>query len=112
MTVSTGIRQEDSLSPCLFTMIMDKIMEGLKETNIGYKMGYGALEILCDADDAVLMAENEDDLHRQLYRFNITKQTFNVLIFHEKTQSMKNANRPIRCKPVVNKRIIEQLFKM
>jgi hypothetical protein len=41
-------------------------------------MGNRKLKILCSVDDAVLQADNEDDLQRLLYRFKTTSEEYNV----------------------------------
>lgn len=59
-------------------MFIDEIIESVKNTNISYKMENRSLGTLCYADDAVLMANNEDDLQRLLHRFNITAHKLNM----------------------------------
>ena len=65
---NSGIRQGDSLSPLLFNIIMDEIIKQVRKHK-GYKMGDREIKILCYADDAVLIAEDEDDLQRLLFQF-------------------------------------------
>lgn len=85
--VAIGIRQGDSLSPCQFNIIMDQIIRGVNEVKAGYKMGNRSLRILCYADDAVLVAENEDDLQRLLNKFKTAAERFNMLISRKKNPS-------------------------
>ncbi|GJQ68050.1 hypothetical protein Trydic_g16763 [Trypoxylus dichotomus] len=56
------------MSPVLFNLITDKVINSVKEVVAGYRMGQKSIKILCYGDDAVLMANNEDDL-QLLYRF-------------------------------------------
>jgi hypothetical protein len=56
-----GIRQCDSLSPLLFNIIMDEVIKSMPN-NKGFKMGDSEIKIICYADDAVLLSDNEDDL--------------------------------------------------
>lgn len=61
--VATGIRQGDSLSPTLFNVVMNEIIEEVRTTDVGYKMGNKQIKVLCAyADDAKLLAESENDL--------------------------------------------------
>lgn len=41
-------------------------------------VGNKEVKILCYADDAVLVTDNEDDLQRLLYQFNIIVKKFNI----------------------------------
>ncbi|XP_045466574.1 uncharacterized protein LOC123675272 [Harmonia axyridis] len=63
------------------------------------------------ADDAILMAENEDDLQRLLYRFQTTADKFNMIISLKKTESMVISREPIRCKLAVNDKPIKQTLQ-
>lgn len=74
-------------------------------------MGNRNINILCYADDAVLVAENEDDLQRLLYRFNCVAKSFNMVISASKTKSMTTSKIPTRCKLVVDDKIIQQVMK-
>ncbi|XP_055385812.1 uncharacterized protein LOC129614885 [Condylostylus longicornis] len=65
--------------------------------------------IICYADDAVLLAENENDLQRMLFTFNTVAGQYNMKISTEKTKSMTISKEPIRCKLVVNNKTIEQV---
>ena len=56
--ISIGI----SLSPMLFNLVMDRIINQVKGVGRGYRMGQTEFKILCYADDAVLIAESEDNL--------------------------------------------------
>ena len=62
--------------------------------------------------DAVLVAESEDDLQRLLYQFNKTATKFNMVISAAKTKSMTTSKTPIRCKLVVDDKIIHQEGKV
>ncbi|XP_043496141.1 uncharacterized protein LOC122520182 [Polistes fuscatus] len=49
------------------------------------------------ADDAVLIAENEDDLQRLLHEFNTIAQSLGMLISTSKTKCMTTSKIPLRC---------------
>lgn len=51
---------------------MDQIIENFKKVNVGYMMRNRTIKVLCYADDAILIAENEDDLQRLLYKTKVT----------------------------------------
>ncbi|KAL6421250.1 hypothetical protein ACFW04_013665 [Cataglyphis niger] len=76
--------------------------KGANQVGAEYTMGDRFLRILCYADDAVIIAENEDDLQRLLNKFKTTAERFNMLIFRKKTQVMiprersKNAGKQSR----------------
>lgn len=105
---NTGIRQGDSLSPALFNIIMDKLIESMDNFR-GYKIGNSQIRAVCFADDAVLLANTEDDLQRLLYNFTNIAKTYNMEVSTAKTKSMVIAKEPIRCKLVVEEEIIEQV---
>lgn len=108
--VGQGIRQGDSLSPLLFNIVMDEIIRKVRNGE-GYKMGNQQIKILCYADDAVLVAESEDALQRQLHQFNITAKKFNMTISSQKTKCMTTSREPLRCKLAIDDEIIQQEMK-
>jgi hypothetical protein len=59
--IKNGVRQGDSLSPMLFNLIMDQIIANLPK-ELGYKMGNASIHTICYADDAVLIADSEENL--------------------------------------------------
>ncbi|XP_057652376.1 uncharacterized protein LOC130891569 [Diorhabda carinulata] len=69
------------------------------------------ITILCYADDAVLVAKNEDDLQRLLNLFNWTAKSFNMIISASKTKCMTTSKTPIRRELVVDDQIIHQVMK-
>lgn len=107
---SSGIRQGDSLSPALFNLIMKEITESLQDMK-GYRMNNRQIKAVCYADDAILVADSEDNLQRLLYRFHLTAKIFNMTISTEKTKSMVIAKEPIRCKLEIERAMIEQVME-
>ena len=78
----------------------------------GYRLGRSVFNIICYADDLTLVAENENDLWRLVYNFNNVCQKYNLKIAEEKTKSIKISHDPLRCKIVINDRIIEQVIQV
>ncbi|XP_055378925.1 uncharacterized protein LOC129610383 [Condylostylus longicornis] len=74
-------------------------------------MGNRRINILCYADDATVIAENEDDAQRLLFNFAKAAEQYNMKISIEKTKSMVIAKNPIRCKLVINNKSVEQVMK-
>ena len=93
----SGVRQGDSLSPALFSLIMDELISHVKEMK-GYNLGEKDINIVCYADDAVLITESEDDLQRLLHQFGKIADKFNMQVSVEKTKSLVVSKEPIRCK--------------
>lgn len=104
-----GIRQGDSLSPFLFNLLMDQIIDEVTAMGIGFRMSGRRISMVCYADDAAILAETEDDLQRQLYKFHQISRKLNMSISAEKTKCMTISKDPIRCKPAVEDKIIEQV---
>lgn len=83
--IIAGIRQDDSLSPTLFNIVMNQIIQDVSASDEGYGMRGRQLKVLCYADNAILTAENKNDL--LLYRFKTSAGNLNMVI------SMKKRNR-------------------
>ena len=92
----------------LFNIIMDKIIDQIPK-ELGYKMGETPIPIVCYADDAVLMAENEEDLQALLDAFNTNSVRLNMKISTTKTKSMVISKTPLTCNLRTNNTPIEQL---
>lgn len=88
---------------------MDEIIEEVSGMRLGYRTHKKPISMICYADDATLLAETEDDLQRQLQRFNQASTQFNMKISISKTKCMTFAREPKRCKPVINNEIVEQV---
>ena len=73
-------------------------------------MGNQLINIDCYADDAVLLADNEDNLQRLLYTFQQSAKEYNMEISTTKTKSLVISKEPIRCKLVVENHPIEQVM--
>jgi hypothetical protein len=104
-----GVRQGDSLSPFLFNIVMDRIIEEVSSLNLGYKLGEQTITTICYADDAVILAECEDDLQVLLHKFHTISLTYNMQISITKTKCMTFSKEPVRCKLALDNKTIEQV---
>ncbi|KAI4481006.1 hypothetical protein M0802_014054 [Mischocyttarus mexicanus] len=105
---SGEVSQDDSLSTLLFNLIMNEIICETKKQQ-GYGIGNHKITIICYVDDAILIAENEDNLQRQLYTFHLTTTKFNLKISVEKTKSMVISKYPRQCKLEIEDKCREQI---
>ena len=105
----TGLGQGDSLSPALFNTVMDKIIELVKR-DPGYQLGSLNIQIVCYADDAVLIADSEDKLQELINKFCITAKTYNMAVSTSKTKTLTIAKEPVQCKLVIDDTLLEQVY--
>ncbi|XP_055389680.1 uncharacterized protein LOC129618740 [Condylostylus longicornis] len=89
---------------------MDKIIRAIKSMHIGYRLENHAISIICYADDAVLIAESENDIQRLLFKFQQTAEQLNMLISAEKTKALVISKDPIRCKLMTYNKTIKQVM--
>lgn len=89
---------------------MNRIITDTKNASRGFRTHNGETTILCYADDAVLISENEDELQRLLHQFYLTATRYNMMISMPKTKFLVIAKEPIRCKLAVKDEIIEQVM--
>lgn len=83
-----GIRQGDSLSSVLSNVVIDEIILQVREVDAGFGMGEKTGKILCYANNAILMAQSEDELQRLLYRFTRASNELSMEISALKTKSI------------------------
>ena len=72
-------------------------------------MGDENINMVCHANDAALVAENEDDLQRLLYKFSLSCDKFNLKVSPKKTKSLTISKEPLWCKLQLYN-IIEQVM--
>ena len=60
--INTGLRQGGILSPFLFKVYIDDILNTINKLNVGCKLGVTNLNIMAYADDMVLLANNLSSL--------------------------------------------------
>lgn len=110
--VNSGLRQGCSLSPTLFNIYIDNILrEWQIDDNSGFKIGpQYYLGTLLFADDQIIFGKTENELQISVNRLNETSKKYNMRISSSKTKVMAFKGKyPVRCKIVVNDKIIEQV---
>ena len=77
--IGKGVHQGCILSPCLFTLYAEHIMQNarLHESEAGIKIARKNINNLRHSDDTTLMAENEEELNKLFFLF-----VFNILLKH------------------------------
>ena len=86
---------------------MNEIIKDLRDLQ-GYPLRDENVNIVCYADDATLIADNEDDL-RLLTTFSQSCTKFDLKISSKKTKSLIISKEPLHCKLQVYNTPIEQV---
>ena len=60
--ISSGVKQDDTLSPTLFSMFINDLAVDMKNLNCGVDAGGLNVSILLYADEIILIAPNENCL--------------------------------------------------
>lgn len=110
--INGGVRQGCPASCVLFNIYIDEIMRKWYETNPkGVKLDQERhLEAVLFADDLAILAEDEDNLQRALYKLNAIAKEYNMKVSTGKTKVMAfYGKEPIRSKIVIDGKPIEQV---
>ena len=62
----TGLKQDDTLSPVLFNLALQKVIQSIKMVPSGIKIGKEQLNILAFADGIALIGKNEIEIRNLL----------------------------------------------
>jgi len=108
--IKNGVRQGDSLSPMLFNLIMEKIIANLPK-ELGYRMGKVPINVICYADDAVLITDSEENLQTLLLRFDQMAERLSMEISLNKTKSLTISRNYTKCEVELRGTSIEQVPK-
>jgi hypothetical protein len=82
----TALKQGDPLSPLLFNMALQKVIQSRKIVPSGMNIGKGQLNILAYADDIALIGKNE--IRKLFVEMDNTARKFGLQINQEKTKYM------------------------
>lgn len=110
--INMGLRQGCGLSPILFDLYINRILEDWKKTNPkGISLGDNRyIDSVLFADDQVLIAASEHQLQGNVTELNKILKQYNMEISHKKTKSMAVEGKHMRrCKIVIDNHIIEQV---
>jgi hypothetical protein len=95
----SGVRQGDTLSPTLFVLFINNLVDEIKSLNIGIDIGNTKICILLYADDIVLITETEEELQTLLncinnwcYKWRITINGNKSKIMHFRKQNTNRSN--------------------
>ncbi|KAL1492066.1 hypothetical protein ABEB36_012563 [Hypothenemus hampei] len=87
---------------------MDEVIKSIRNLK-GYGMGSRDVRILSYVDDAVLTAENKDNLQRLLFKFNTTTKTLKMKISAAKTKCIITLKKALGCKLVINNKMRQDM---
>ena len=82
------IKQGDTLSPILFNLVLQKVIQSIKMVPSGIKIGKEQLNILAYADDIVLIGKNEREIRKRFVEIENIARNFGLQINQEKTKYM------------------------
>ena len=66
IAIKLGVKQGDPMSPLLFNLAMDPLIQALEDRGEGLKVGDSRLSVLAFADDLVLLSGDETGMRRNL----------------------------------------------
>jgi hypothetical protein len=83
-----GVRQGDTLSPLLFNIFINGIVEKVKEDGGGGELGELRVTVLLFADDMVLLAESEEELEKMVGKVKEYCEEWRLQVNVSKTKVM------------------------
>jgi hypothetical protein len=92
----------------LFNLIIDKIIANLSK-ELRYRIGSNPIQIICYADNTVLIAESEENLQIILLKFDQIAESLNMELSLSKTKSLTIAKHNIKCEIKLRDSMIEQI---
>jgi hypothetical protein len=82
----TGLKQGDPLTPILFNLALQKVIQSTKMVPSGIKIGKEQLNILAYADDIALIGKNEIEIRKLFVDKENIARKFGLRINQEKTK--------------------------
>ena len=84
----TGLKQGEPLSPILFNLALQKVVQSIIMVPSGIKMGKEQLNILAYADDIALTGKNEIEIRKLFVEMENVAKKLGLQINQEKTKYM------------------------
>lgn len=108
--IKKGVRQGCLLSPGLFNIMAEKILnEALDNTNLGLKIGGRSIQAIKFADDQAIVAGSPRSLAKIVERVNLGARCYGMKINVRKTKTMVIAKSPKTIHLKVDGKAIEQV---
>ena len=82
------MKQGDPLSPILFNLALQKVIQSIKMVPSGIEIGKEQLNILAYADDIALIGKNEIEIRKLFVEMEDIARKFGLQINQEKTKYM------------------------
>jgi exonuclease III/ribonuclease HI len=113
VNMQKGVKQGCPLSPIIFNIFLNPLLEKIEQTTTGYRMEAQTTRVLAYCDDLVLISETENDLHDMLSEVTQYFTHFNleVGIDTDKTKTCATSNQPFAINPSINQVQIPILLK-
>jgi len=84
----TDLKQGDPLSPVLFNLSLQKVIQSIKMVPSGIKIGKEQLNVLAYADDIALIGRNKIEIRKLFVEIENISRKFRLQINQEKTEYM------------------------
>ena len=88
-SISNGVRQGGVLSPILFTVYIDELLQQLKQLGVGCFWKHHFIGAVCYADDIALLAPSPSALRLMLKTCTLFAESHSLLFNAKKTQLIK-----------------------
>ena len=84
----TGLKQGDPLSPILFNLALQEVIQSIKMVPSGIKIGKEKLNVLAYANDIALFGKNEIQIRKLVVHMENIARKFRLKVNREKTKYM------------------------
>ncbi len=102
-SVNTGLKQGCLVSPVLFNLYINDLVDVINRTNKGVEIGDRTVSIMLYADDICLLSENEEDMQHMInelekwcQKWDMKVNTDKTMIVHFRPQSCDRTDKVFR----------------